>query len=286
MQCQKRFRNLSNLRQHVTFHLEKMFHCLMCGMDHYTKQQVIRHVQCEHHRLKSFSCSQPGCGKRYTENRQLRKHCTRTGHGQSEVRESVLYVSEEDEDSDDFVTDFETAEALHVDPAPLPLHNEPHTDSDVVIIAVEPAAAAPAASAVTVTAAAVPPETDQLAEFLNFQKFLNMMRHCAQCDGYFLSDSLLQAHHLIHSPEPAVPEQIAPEMTAQFEAESGAGAVPAIEYPVAGADEQIPLEVVDVRDIDDNNTAKCFGLHSAPGTGQVSDECKMGGSSFFSANTI
>lgn len=226
--CGKKFKEVGNLRQHVTFHLEKMFHCLICGMDHYTKQQVVRHIQCEHHRVKSFACQEPGCSKRYTENRQLKKHWTATGHGgHSSVTETVSYFSEEDEDSADDCAPPHSYPP-HPSPDPVPMHIvTDDTDSDVVVIPVTEAAAAPVP--VVTAVAAVAPETDQLAEFLSFQKFLNMMRHCTECDGYFLSDELLLAHHLIHMSRCPEPEPENP--VSSFE--QNVDAVLAIEYPGA-----------------------------------------------------
>lgn len=192
--CGKKFRTMSQLRQHVTFHLQRMFHCLICGIDHFTKQQVVRHVQCEHNRLKMFSCPEPGCMKRYTENRQLKKHMTRAGHGgyTAVVRESISYVSEEDEESmdetidDNYSTSSQKALQYHTNDSQ-PESGDDLIDKSVILPIAGPEVGDTAHVPLTET-------TDQVADFLNFQRFLSMMYHCKVCDGYFLSDELLQTH--------------------------------------------------------------------------------------------
>ena len=214
--CGKAFKSLNHLRQHVTFHLQRMFQCLLCGAEHFTKQQVQRHVICEHQHVKAYRCHR--CSKSYTEKRQLIRHWTRTGHGiHAAIGESVSCVSE-DSLLDSLDDGCDSLAPANAGPLEVATCQSSASDDEVLLLVprettapshgteeqeaegTRPAVCATKATAADATAiVAQTSDEDQLTDFINFQRFLSMMRHCDRCDGYFMSDALLEAHLRVHS---------------------------------------------------------------------------------------
>ena len=102
--CQQKFGYKGNLVEHVDLvHLKKKpFKCCHCSKDFGRKQHLSRHIKTVHQKEKAFLCREPGCGKKFGQNSELRDHmrsahgapklvCKKAGCSASFVWDSALY---------------------------------------------------------------------------------------------------------------------------------------------------------------------------------------------------
>ena len=102
--CQQKFGYKGNLVELVDLvHLKKKpFKCCHCSKDFGRKQHLSRHIKTVHQKEKAFLCREPGCGKKFGQNSELRDHmrsahgapklvCKKAGCSASFVWDSALY---------------------------------------------------------------------------------------------------------------------------------------------------------------------------------------------------